>query len=54
MSLEGLLRHYIAPERVHEVECDGCQKRRNTKHKPKSTFLKSLTIGKVTGNYLIH
>jgi len=61
LSVARLLNHYIRPETVDEVECEGCTTRASVancegdiNHVVKSTFLKKLTIGKAPQCLCIH
>lgn len=50
MTLDQLLKKVVTPETVHDVECVGCAQELgvDTEKPPKSTFIKKLTIGKVS------
>lgn len=51
LRLEDLLRRFVCSETVDAVECHGCQQQQNTDDSTSSirtTFIKRLTLGKVT------
>ncbi|XP_050410853.1 ubiquitin carboxyl-terminal hydrolase 30 [Patella vulgata] len=54
LTLDQLLRHFICPETVNNVDCPGCAKILKTQDIPKSSFKKKLTIGKLPQCLCIH
>ena len=54
LALEDLLQMFVCSEAVDAVECHGCQQQQNTDDSTstvRTTFIKRLTLGKVTDFY---
>lgn len=54
LALEDLLNMFVCSETVDAVECHGCQQQQNTDDSTstvRTTFIKRLTLGKVTDLY---
>lgn len=56
LALEDLLQMFVCSETVDAVECHGCRQQQNTDDSTsavRTTFIKRLTLGKVTDLYSI-
>lgn len=56
LALEDLLQMFVCSETVDAVECHGCRQQQNADDSTsavRTTFIKRLTLGKVTDLYSI-